>query len=177
MPKKVIIKGNFFDDYFKNKYTLLVIIFTLGVITLLYYIFVTKKQIKIIENYSTNELKQIAEKLNQSNPTSEKKTMDLSALSNIDLEGIIKRLFGPRCLPGCMSPDNMNRNDAMCKKVVNEDGAFLHCPWRCSITNFNKQMDANLTFKKDILSNNLKMCSPDNENIDCGGCVPLRIFD
>ena len=177
MPKKVIIKGNFFDDYFKNKYTLLVIIFTLGVITLLYYIFVTKKQTKIIENYSTNELKQIAEKLNQSNPTSEKSNMDLSGIFKMDLTDIIKRLFGPRCLAGCMSPNSMNRNDEMCKRTINDNGAVLECPWRCNIPDFTKQMDSNLMFKKDILTKNIKMCSVESENIDCAGCVPLRIFD
>jgi hypothetical protein len=32
-------------------------------------------------------------------------------------------------------------------------------------------------FKKDMSLNNLKLCSVDNENIDCGGCVPLRTFN
>lgn len=176
MTKNFIIKSNFIESYCKNKYALCIIIFTFGVILLLHYISVTKVQTKLIENYSTTELKTIADKMDQVDKTPEKKSMDLSALLKGDLSDIIKRLFGSRCLPGCMSPDTTNRKDSMCKKNVSEYGVLLECPWRCNISEFNKQMDKDLMFKQDILSNNLKMCSVDNENIDCGGCVPLRSF-
>jgi hypothetical protein len=177
MPKTFIIKSNFIENYCKNKYALCVIIFTLGVIMLLYYSSYVKNYTRLIENYTQSELKQIANKMDEVDTTPEQKSMDLSALLSMDLSGVINRLFGSKCLPGCMSPDNTNRKDSMCKKNVNQYGAVLECPWRCSIKEFNKQMDTDLMFKQDILSNNLKMCSVENENIDCGGCVPLRIFN
>ena len=41
--------------------------------------------------------------------------MDLSGIFKMDLSGIIKRLFAPRCLAGCMSPNSSNRNDEINK--------------------------------------------------------------
>jgi hypothetical protein len=175
MSKFAIIKSKFFEKYCKNRYVICILIFTFGIIMLLSYISITKIQTKLIENYSNTELNQITGKLNQggnSNP------MDISALLNkIDLSDIIKRLFGSRCLPGCMSPDSTNRKDSMCKKKINNYGAVLECPWRCNIKEYNKQLDRDIMFKKDMSLNNLKLCSVDNENIDCGGCVPLRTFN
>ena len=177
MPKISIIKSNFFENYCKNKYALCIIIITFGFIMLLHYISSTKIQTKIIENYSTEELKKIANKMDEVDTSPEQRTMDLSALLTMDLSGVINRLFGSKCLPGCMSPDSTNRKDSMCKKIVKPYGVVLECPWRCNMTEFNKQMNTDLMFKQEILSNNLKMCSVDNEAIDCGGCVPLRIFN
>ena len=177
MPKISIIKSNFIENYYKNKYSLCIIIIIFGFIMLLHYIYSIKNQTRLIENYTQSELKKIANKMDEVDTTPEQRTMDLSALLNMDLTGVIKRLFGSRCLAGCMSPDGTNRKDSMCKKIVKPYGAVLECPWRCNMTEFNKQMDTDLMFKQDILSNNLKMCSVDNEDIDCGGCVPLRIFN
>jgi len=177
MSKNPIIKSNFLENYCKNKYALCVIIITFGFIMLLHYISSIKNQTKIIENYSTEELKKIANRMDEVDKSPEQRTMNLSALLTMDLAGVIKRLFGSKCLPGCMSPDSTNRKDSMCKKNVKPYGVVLECPWRCSMTEFNKQMNTDLMFKQDILSNNLKMCSVDNENIDCGGCVPSRIFN
>ena len=104
--------------------------------------------------------------------------MDISGLLKMDLGALIKRLFGSKCLPGCMSPDNTNRKDSMCQRNIKEDDSVVfECPWRCNIPEFKKLMNVSLMFKKDILSNKLKMCSQETENIDCGGCVPLRVFD
>jgi hypothetical protein len=172
-----INKSNFIETYFKNKYALFIIIFAFGIIILLHYMYVKQIQTKLIESYTTTELKTIADKMDEVDKTPEKRAMNLSALLKGDLSDIIKRLFGARCLPGCMSPDNTNRKDSMCKKNVTEYGVTLDCPWRCNITEFNEQMDTDLMFKQNILSNNLKMCSVDNENIDCGGCLPLRSFE
>lgn len=177
MPKNIIIKSNFIENYCKNKYALCTIIFIFGVIMLLYYTSLIKNHTKLIENYSSSEIKQISDKVDQSQSSSGKSSMDLSGIFKMDLSDIIKRLFGPRCLAGCMSPNSMNRNDEMCKRTINENGAVLECPWRCNIPDFTKQMDSNLMFKKDILTKNIKMCSVENENIDCAGCLPLRIFD
>ena len=177
MTKKIIIKSNFIEDYCKNKYALCLIIFIFGVTILLHYIFTIKNKTKIIEDFSLSELKEITKKLDQPVTPSNGKTMDISNLLNIDVDEIIRRLFGPRCLPGCMSPDSPNTQDSMCKRVVNENRSFLQCPWRCNIPSFNNVMNENLMFKQDILTNNLKMCSVENQNIDCGGCVPLRIFN
>ena len=165
MPKSSIVKG---------KHTLFFIIFIIGVIMLLYYISVT--QTKIIENYTQTELKQIADKMINADTTSNKKTMDLSALLTMDLSGVIKRLFGSKCLAGCMSPDNMNRNDSMCKTSVKPYGSVLECPWRCNLGEFTKQKKYDIIFNEEIEGSKIKKCSPDTEGIDCGGCVPLRVF-
>lgn len=180
MAKYSIIKSNFFENYYKNKNTLSIIIFTLGVIILLYYISIMKNKTKIIENYSDTELAQIAKQIDKTTKKSDSKNMDMdiSGLLNMDLGALIKRLFGSKCLPGCMSPDSTNRKDSMCKRTIKEDDSvYLECPWRCNIPEFTKLMNTSLMFKKDILSNKLKMCSEETENIDCGGCVPLRVFD
>ena len=174
MAKYSIIKSNLFENYYKNKNTLCIIIFTLGVIILLYYISIMKNQTKIIENYSSAELTKIAKKIDKA----DSKNMDISGLLKMDLGALIKRLFGSKCLPGCMSPDNTNRKDSMCQRNIKEDDSVVfECPWRCNIPEFKKLMNVSLMFKKDILSNKLKMCSQETENIDCGGCVPLRVFD
>jgi hypothetical protein len=174
MAKYSIIKTNLFENYYKNKNTLCIIIFTFGVIILLYYISIMKNQTKIIENYSSAELTQIAKKIDKA----DSKNMDISGLLKMDLGALIKRLFGSKCLPGCMSPDNTNRKDSMCQRNIKEDDSVVfECPWRCNIPEFKKLMNVSLMFKKDILSNKLKMCSQETENIDCGGCVPLRVFD
>ena len=174
MAKYSIIKSNLFENYYKNKNTLCIIIFTLGVIILLYYISIMKNQTKIIENYSNAELTRIAKKIDKA----DSKNMDISGLLKMDLGALIKRLFGSKCLPGCMSPDNTNRKDSMCQRNIKEDDSVVfECPWRCNIPEFKKLMNVSLMFKKDILSNKLKMCSQETENIDCGGCVPLRVFD
>ena len=176
MTKSIILKSNFLKNYSKNKYSLCIIIFIFGIIILLYYISSTKKQTRLIENYSLSELKKITDKMDQVDTTPEKKTMDLSALLNMDLGGIIKRLFGSKCLAGCMSPNNTNRKDSMCKTSVTGGDVVLECPWRCNIDEHNKQKKNDTIFNQEMSTGNIKTCSVDNENIDCGGCVPLRIF-
>ncbi len=177
MSKFFINKSNFIEKFCKDKYGLCIIIFIFGVIMLLYYTSLVNNHTKLIESYTASEMQQISQKIEQSTKGKDKKSMDLSGLLTMDLTDLIKKLFGSKCLPGCMSPDNTNRNEQKCKKNISENGVILECPWRCNIPEFNKQMNANLMFKQDILSNNLKMCSVDNENIDCGGCVPLRGFE
>ena len=177
MPKNSIIKSNFLENYYKHKYALCIIIIIFGCIMLLHYNYSIKKQTKLIENYTPSELKKIANKMDEEDTGPEQKTMDLSKLLTMDLSGVIKRLFGSKCLAGCMSPNSTNRKDSMCKKIVKPYGVVLECPWRCDMKEFNKQMETDLMFKQEIVSNNLKMCSVDNENIDCGGCLPLRSFE
>ena len=158
MPKNGIIKGMIIDNYCKNKYALCFAIFIFGVMVLLYYISLVKNHTKIIENYSKEEIKQISDKVDQLQSSSGNSNMDLSGIFKIDLSGIIKRLFAPRCLAGCMSPNSSNRNDEMCKKNVTDYGmVVLECPWRCNIDEFKNQMDENLMFKSDILKQKLKM--------------------
>jgi hypothetical protein len=165
MSKYDILKNKFIEDYCKYKYAICIIIFIVGVMMLVYFIFLVEKQTKLIENYSSTEDSQNA-------------NIDLTGVLKINLADIIKRLFAPKCLAGCMSPDNTNRNDAMCKKKVNEDGGVvLQCPWRCNTSQLSNQMKENIRFKHDVLTKNLRLCSVENENIDCGGCVPLRSFD
>lgn len=176
MAKNSLIKSNFLEHYCKNKYALCIIIFTFGVIMLLYYTLSIKNQTRLIENYTQSEIKEITDKMDQVDTTPEQKTMDLSALLNMDLSGVIKRLFGSKCLAGCMSPDNSNRDDSMCKKNVKPYGVVLECPWRCNMDSFNKQKKYDIIFNEEMSSGDIKMCSVDNEDIDCGGCVPLRSF-
>jgi hypothetical protein len=176
MPKYSLIKSNFLETYCKNKYALCVIFFTFGVIMLLYYISSTKNQTKLIENYTQSELIEITNKMDQVDTTTEEQTMDLSALLSMDLSGVIKRLFGSRCLAGCMSPNNTNRKDSMCKTSVKPYGTLLECPWRCNMNEYNKQKKYDIIFNQEMSTNGVKTCSVDNEDIDCGGCVPLRVF-
>jgi hypothetical protein len=176
MAKYSLIKSNFLEHYCKNKYALCIIIFTFGVIMLLYYTLSIKNQTRLIENYTQSEIKEITDKMDQVDTTQEQKTMDLSALLNMDLSGVIKRLFGSKCLAGCMSPDNSTRDDSMCKKSVKPYGVVLECPWRCNMDGYNKQKKYDIIFNQEMSSGDIKTCSVDNEDIDCGGCVPLRIF-
>ena len=176
MTKYSIIKSNFLEQYCKNKYSLCIIIFTFGVIMLLYYTLSIKNQTRLIENYTQSEIKEITDKMDQVDTTQEQKTMDLSALLSMDLSGVIKRLFGSKCLAGCMSPDNSNRDDSMCKKSVKPYGVVLECPWRCNMDEYNKQKKYDIIFNEEMSTSGVKKCSVDNEDIDCGGCVPLRIF-
>ena len=168
MPKSSIVKG---------KHTLFFIIFIVGLILVLHYITSTKNQTRLIENYSQSEIKKITDKMDQVDTTTGQKMMDLSALLSMDLSGVIKRLFGSKCLAGCMSPDNTNRKDSMCKTSVDSDGPVLECPWRCNIDEYNNQKKHDTIFNQEMSTSGIKTCSVDNENIDCGGCVPLRIFN
>ena len=176
MTKYTLIKSNFLENYCKNKFALCIIIFIFGVIMLLYYISSMKNQTRLIENYTQSELKEITDKMDQVDTTTEAQTMDLSALLSMDLSGVIKRLFGSRCLAGCMSPNSTNKKDSMCKTSVKPYGVVLECPWRCNMNEFNKQKKYDIIFNEEMSTGDIKLCSVDNEDIDCGGCVPLRIF-
>ena len=165
MSKYDILKNKFIEDYCNNKYAICIIIFIIGVMMLVYFTFLIEKQTKLIENYSSIKDSQNA-------------NIDLTGVLKMNLADIIKRLFAPKCLAGCISPDNTNRNDALCTKKVNEyGGVVLQCPWRCNTSQLSNQMKENITFKRDILTKNLQLCSVQNEKLDCGGCVPLRSFD
>jgi hypothetical protein len=176
MPKYSLIKSNFLENYCKKKYALCTIIFIFGVIMLLYYISSTKNQTKLIENYTQTELTEITNKMDQVDTTTEEQTMDLSALLSMDLSSIIKRLFGSRCLAGCMSPLSTNKKDSMCKTRVKPYGVVLECPWRCNIKEYNKQKKYDIIFNQEMSTSGVKVCSVDNEDIDCGGCVPWRVY-
>jgi len=176
MKKYSFIKSNFLEQYSKNKYSLCVIIFILGFVMLLYYLYSTKNQTRLIENYTQSELTEITNTMSQVDTTTEQKTMDLSALLSMDLTGLVKRLFGSKCIAGCMSPDNSNRKDSMCTTSVKPYGLALECPWRCNIKEYNKQKKDDIIFNQEMSSSNIQMCSVDNEDIDCGGCVPRRSF-
>ena len=176
MPKYSLIKSNIFETCFKHNYGLCLTIITFGFIMLLYYISSTKNQTKLIENYTQSELIEITNKMDKVDTTTEEQTMDLSALLSMDLSGVIKRLFGSRCLAGCMSPNNTNRKDSMCKTSVKPYGAVLECPWRCNMGEYNKQKKYDIIFNQEMSVNGVKTCSVDNEDIDCGGCLPLRVY-
>ena len=176
MAKYSVIKSNFLEQYCKNKYSLCIIIIIFGCIMLLHYNYSIKKQTKLIENYTPSELKKIANKMDEEDTGPEQKTMDLSKLLTMDLSGVIKRLFGSKCLAGCMSPNNTNRKDSMCKSSVKPYGVVLECPWRCNMEEYNKQKKYDIIFNEEMSTSGVKKCSVDNEDIDCGGCVPLRIF-
>jgi hypothetical protein len=176
MPKYSVIKSNMFETYFKHNYGLCLTIITFGFIMLLYYISYTKNQTRLIENYTQSELIEITNKMDQVDTTTEEQTMDLSALLSMDLSSVIKRLFGSRCLAGCMSPNNTNRKDSMCKTSVKPYGAVLECPWRCNMDEYNKQKKYDIIFNQEMSTSGVKTCSVDNEDIDCGGCVPLRVY-
>ena len=176
MTKYSVIKSNFLENYSKNKYSLCIIIFTFGVIMLLYYTLSTKNQTRLIENYTQSEIKEIADKMDQVDTTTEEQTMDLSALLTMDLSGVIKRLFGSKCLAGCMSPKHTSLDNSMCKKSVKPYGVVLECPWRCNMDEFNKQKKYDIIFNEEMSTSDIKTCSVDNEDIDCGGCLPLHSF-
>lgn len=72
MPKISIIKSNFLENYYKNKYALCIIII-FGFVMLLHYIYSIKNQTRLIENYTQSELKKIANKMDEVDTTPEKK--------------------------------------------------------------------------------------------------------
>ena len=160
----------------KNKYILCIVLFIFGVVMLLYYVPGIKNSTKIIENYSQTELTEIMNKMDTQDTTPAEQSADLSALLTMDLSGVIKRLFGSKCLAGCRSPDHTNKVDSQCNKSIKSYGPVLECPWRCNMKELDNQKKYDAIFASEMSDPSLKKCSVETEDIDCGGCTPLRMF-
>jgi hypothetical protein len=76
-----------------------------------------------------------------------------------------------------MSPTSRNAENSMCKKNVKPYGTIFECPWRCNMEEYSNQKKHDIIFNQEMSTGNIKTCSVDNQDIDCGGCVPLRYFN
>ena len=138
------------------KYLVALIIFVIGIVVLLYNIYIQSFQTTLIESFGSD-------------------MMGEGSGSGLDSKilKLFSSFFDKKCLPGCVSPTILEKEKC---NIINENNKSTYdCPWICDTKKFDEKIKSNPELQQQLAGYN--KCSPDNEKKDCGSCVPHRWFD
>jgi hypothetical protein len=154
------------------------IILTFGIGLLLYQLYITSSRTSIIEGLETDQ-SQLSTDSSSSNPiptTDDIFVRNLGgSLFKLD---IFKNIFNKKCLAGCISPTEKSTTGCKKSSIGRSKKTFYKCPWVCNIDTFNQNIKDDPLYAQQYANAGatVQQCSPDHENIDCGGCVPEKYF-
>jgi hypothetical protein len=147
------------------------IILIFGIGLLLCQLYVTSRHASIIEGLDTDS--------SNTNPLPTTNDIFVRNLSDYIFGlDIFKNIFNRKCLAGCRSPTDKPATGCKKSRIGRSTKTFYECPWVCDIDTFNQNIKDDPVYAQQYADagTTVPQCSPDHQNIDCGGCVPKKYF-